>query len=218
WHPNIVVFSAIDFDFLRTMAVYAPLLFPNSDMPWAKPRFVLKDGQLVLVNVPTPSPEEIFSVSSIKDLPFITYDRFYIWEEWDREYWKAFNFSYLFRFIASWPAVWESRGYPSFDETVRTLNRELLRSFVRLAPSEGSIPLLVYLPVRTDLTEGTQAGYVPQGLRIMREAGAETIDLTPCLSEVDSANRVAPNEHYTPQSNVAVARCLREVVINHLPR
>jgi hypothetical protein len=218
WRPNIVVFSAIDFDFLRNMAVYAFLLFPDADMPWAKPRFVLKDGQLALLNVPTPSPEEIFSASSIRDLPFITYDRFYFSSEWDREYWKLFNFSYLFRFIVSWYPVWETQRSQVSDETLQTLNRELLRSFVRLASSEGSIPLLVYLPWQADFTNRrTQAGYVPPVLRLMRDTGAETIDLIPCLSEVDPANRFAPHAHYTPQTNVSVARCLRQVVINHLP-
>jgi hypothetical protein len=155
----------------------------------------------------------IFSARRIRDLPYITYDWFYASAEWDREYWKLVHFSYLVRVSVSWYPVSESRGSQVSDETFQALNRELLRSFVRLASSEGSIPLLVYLPTGRDFM-----GHVPGTLRLMRETGAETIDLTPCLREVNSADRFAPHGHYAPQANLAVARCLSEPVINHLPR
>ena len=61
-------------------------MFP--DWPFAKPRFVLDQGdKLVIVNRPLLKAEDISLPPYIHDLPFIEYDRAYRPTEWDRSGW-----------------------------------------------------------------------------------------------------------------------------------
>jgi hypothetical protein len=221
WHPDIVIFAFINHNVARTMSAYAFLLWPHGRMPWAKPRFVLTGEQLSIVNAPLPKPGEIFSRPSIRELPYISYDRAYRETEWDRHYWRYLHSSYLFRLLISWYPLWESPNEQTSDRTMKSINTMIFRSFFQAATSEGSIPIVVYLPDDSDFH--TANNYTPVGITIVQDAGIEPIDLTVCLSRISSTERYALLEdgtyrHYSPRSNALVASCLREVVITHLPR
>ena len=201
------------------MSAYAFLMWPHGRMPWAKPRFVLDGEQLSIQNAPLPKPEEIFSRRSIRELPYISYDRAYRETEWDRHYWRYLHSSYLFRLLISWYPVLESSSEQTSDRTMKSINTMIFRSFFRAAYSEGSIPIVVYLPDDSDFQ--TANNYTPVGIRIVQDAGIEPIDLTACLSRISSTERYALREdgtyaHYSPRGHAVVAECLRPVLISHL--
>ena len=221
WKPDIVIFGFISHDLLRTMSVYNFFLWPDWQLPAAKPRLVVKNNSLVPINVPTPHPEEIFSKSLIKDLPFIEYDQNYYWTQWERPYWRYFHLSYLFRFLISWYPVWEVPREETSDVTMEALSREISRSFVQLARAAGSIPIVVYFPLGEDLRNYSLnptsrnpwlAKFVPDPNVV------EVTDLTPCLHEVNGADRFLTDGHYSPKGYVAVAKCLQSVVLNHVSK
>jgi hypothetical protein len=221
WQPDIVIFAFINQDVVRTMFVYSFLNW--GEFPWAKPRFVLAGEQLSIVNTPLPRPEEIFSKRSIGELPFIRYDRAYRETEWARPYWRYFYSSYLFRLLISLYPRWEKDDERFSDRTMRSVNTAIFRSFSQAALSEGSIPIVVYLP---DLGHfHAPKNYTPVSITIVRDAGLEPIDLTECLSQIDLPERFVQQHestgsygHYSPKANALVASCLHEVVVTHVPQ
>jgi len=215
WHPDIVIFAFINADLMRTMSVYGFLLFPEGYMPWAKPRFVLAGEQLSILNAPLPKPDEIFSKRSIRELPYISYDRVYRETEWDRRYWRYLPPSYLFRLLHFWYPLWESPNEQTSDRTMKSINTTIFRSFFQAATSEGSIPIVVYLPDVHDFHAANND--TPVGITIVRDAGLEPIDLTTCLSQIGFTERFASAwGHYSSRANALVASCLLEVVTTHL--
>ena len=224
WHPNIVILGFIGDDLLRTMNVYRFLSSRGSGIPWAKPRFVLKDQRPLQVNVPLPEPKEIFSAKSIEDLPYINYELNYRPTEWDhRPYWRLAHSSYLFRFLISLYPLWDMPREEVSDEAMESINRVFFRSFIQQASSEGSIPILVYFPSAEDVLR-YQRSRTPVSLKVLREAGVMYTDLTPCLSDALYSKEVAPSDawtkqgagHYTRHGNAVVARCLHGVVAGYL--
>jgi hypothetical protein len=217
WHPDIVIFAFINHNVVRTMSVYGFLLWPEGYMPWAKPRFVLAGKQLSILNAPLPKPEEIFSRRSIRELPHINYHRAYRETEWDRHYWRYLPPSYLFRFLLFWYPHSESPNEQTSDRTMKSFNATIFRSFFQAATSEGSIPIVVYLPE----IDGFHAAnsYTPVGITMVRDAGLEPVDLTTCLSQISFTERfVTAYGHYSSRANAQVASCLLEVVTTHLSK
>src|SRR5262249_43884910 len=217
WHPNLVIFGLINQDFYRTMAVYTFVSFPEWEFPFAKPRFVVRGGQLATLNVPLPLPDVIFSKDSIEDLPFIEYDMGYNRTDWQ---WHYYHLSHLARFVVSrWPR-WEAPTGEVSDAAMLSINSEILRSFVKLATAEGSTPVIVYFPSRRDFLPNfsPSEGATNFAQSVFRAAGIEYIDLTQCIMEINGPNRfIVGHPHYSPQTNAVVAKCLHEAILNHLP-
>jgi hypothetical protein len=206
WKPKIVIFGFIGNDLIRTMNVYPFIGFPSWELPFSKPRFILRDGVLKKINVPPLAPEAIFSSGSISELPFLEYDSGYKLGDWQK---GLYQFSSLARLFVSRFPRWSVKN-PDVLETV-SVNASILKAFIRSATQIGAIPIVVYFPQeelqapRPDSTEKL----------VLREADIAYTDPTPCLLELNSADRFL-TWHYSPQANEKVAKCLHDVVVQKL--
>ncbi len=208
WKPDLVIFGLSEHDLYRSISVYGFLVFPESDFPFAKPRFTLTSDGLELINVPVLQPGEILASASIHELPFVSYDASYERSKWQRQFYHS---SYAVRFALS---RFQRRSFrPQVNARMQhDLNAALLDAFARLAESEGSTPLLVYLPTKlASLSGRSEARGETFSQQILRGAEYPQADLTRCLEEVDPADRYGIG-HYTPHACVVVARCLRDEV------
>lgn len=215
WHPDIAILGLISHDLLRTTMIYYAVGFPGAVVPGAKPRFILRDRHPVLLNVPLPRAEDVYAARSIRDLPFIDYDRMYRPTEWQRRW---YEFSYLLRLAISWsPQSGVGRSPPENEETA-SLNGAIIRSFVRDATDAGTIPIVAFLPSFMEFraTSGRLSGTLLLGMRVLEQSGVEFVDLTSCVEKVDERERFTAGWHYTPRANSAVGDCLRDIVEERL--
>jgi hypothetical protein len=109
---------------------------------------------------------------------------------------------------------WEAVGPDSSEDGLIATNAAILKTFVRSVKEEGSVPIVVFFPMKMDL--GREASYLPLGKRMLEQAGIPYVDTTPCVSEVNSADRFLV-EHYSPQGNEAVAKCVHKAMKESLP-
>ena len=72
WKPNIVILGFISHDLMRTMSVYPFIRFSTWELPFSKPRFILRDGVLKRVNVPPVAPKPSFRGDRFLSFPFLT--------------------------------------------------------------------------------------------------------------------------------------------------
>ena len=152
WDPRVVILAFIDGDIGRTMSVYSFLIFPGSDIPFAKPRFHLDpDDRLININQPLITPDAVLSTHSITDLPFVAHDKRYVQAEWDQPAWKYSYNSVIFRLLISVYPPSERAARPAVsDNMTRFINSAVLRSFVEDVSKSGGMPLVVYLPFPYD--------------------------------------------------------------------
>jgi hypothetical protein len=214
WHPDLVILGFINHDLYRSLAVYSFLSFPDWGFPFAKPRFMADRDGLRLINTPLPTPEVIFASRSITDLPYLQYEPGYHADEWE---WHPLYRSFLVRWLFSrFPRALEP-GADAIDETLISLNHEILLSFIKLAKTEGSTPLVVYFPTRGDF-KGEQfvlerRWEKERVLVQLHDQQIEYIDLTACLSRIPPGELfIAGRPHYSALGNRAVADCLMPAV------
>ncbi|MFO0778615.1 MAG: hypothetical protein U0223_13580 [Nitrospira sp.] len=195
--PRVVLFSLISHDLTRTMWVYPFLAVPQWDWPFSKPRFIVRDGELTVINVPTIAPSEIFAYSSPSDLPSLHHQPGYKRNDWET---SALHLSYLFRLFSTMYPEWKA----DYSTDTLSINKSILQSFVRSATESGSIPILIYFPSKADFSNPST---LPIGKQVLQEAGLPFLDPTPCLLEVNPTDRFLV-DHYSPAGNAAVAKCL----------
>lgn len=206
WNPKVVILSFISHDVRRTMWTYPFLAVPDWQMPFSKPRFVLRDDQLVLKNMPPLSPDAIFNRKSMSRVPFMMYDETYRPSEWQDRF---VDRSYLARLVVSLFPQWTAEHPDSSAEMRLSVNARILKAFIESATQAGTIPLIVYFPSRGEW--GDMSATTPLAKQVLQEAGLPYLDPTPCLAQLDSADRYLVT-HYSPQGNAAVAKCLADPV------
>jgi hypothetical protein len=206
WKPDVVVFGFPEVNFFRTMTVYPFINWPTWNMPFSKPRFVLNQGELRKLNVPTIPPEKMFAMASISDLPFLQYDRGYNASDWQDTLW---DLSYIKRLLTRhFPRWTETPAHLGEAERLR-LNREILKHFIRTAEDNGIVPLLVFFPQSPEL-DRLSKGQQTRAQRTLKTWDVPVLDTTPCLLEAGPIKDVyLPGDpHYSALGNAAVAKCV----------
>jgi hypothetical protein len=204
WHPNVIIFALSSHTSARTAGVYGLNMFSHSIIPWAQPRFQLQDHELIPINVPLPRLEEIATTTSISALPFVDHDWYFAPGRWELPRWRYLYNSYLFRLYTTCFPLNRIEGNADSEEAI---NHELLRSFVRTSKSDGSLPLVLYLPDQFDYKEPVRKD--TPSLKVLRTSGVDYVDLRSCLNMVDANDRfIAQGSHYSQNGSIAIARCV----------
>jgi hypothetical protein len=212
WKLNVAILSFIHDDLYRMVGVY-PFL-RGWQYPFSKPRFVLQDGELKLVNVPNQPPDAIFAVGSIWNLPLLDYDIQFIPDAWND---SRLYISYLARFLATVFPRRSDRGVHNSDEAIVNLGARLIEEFVASARPRNIEPLIVYLPAHSEFSSYTPV-LKDRVSHSVAEKGIAIHDLTACL-----IGHVAPAQlfvssgiHYSEAGNVALAKCVEPLVSSSL--
>ncbi|MGE3174403.1 MAG: SGNH/GDSL hydrolase family protein [Planctomycetota bacterium] len=190
---------------------YRPVYFPQSPMPFTKPRFVLRDDRLELLPSPYATGPDL--ARAIADGSVIDAVR-------DGEYWlepaPPLAFLCTSRLLAGWfayarrrewSALWQATDGEPFRVTLA-----LLEAFHREALTAGAraAPVLVF-PSQMDL-EWVTAGNAPFWTTLtdaLRARGIEFLDLSPALLAALGDRPPAAfyfGGHLVPEGNAVVAR------------
>lgn len=78
YNPDIVIFGFQPENIHRNLNIFRPLKSIRGDFPLSKPRFILKDGSLELVNSPTISVEDLIpTYQNLHESTLIKYEDYY---------------------------------------------------------------------------------------------------------------------------------------------
>lgn len=216
--PDLVILGFTDGALDRTMGVYSFLMgLQWVDSPWVGPRFGLQGGQLTVLNAPLPAVESVYAHESIRDLPAITYDRWYLTSEWEQPHWDVAYRSYLFRFLSTLYPIHNVVRPEATDEARAEVNAALFHAMDEAVRGSHSQFLVVYLPTMEDY--GYRRRYhAPVTPEVLQQVGIPFQDETNCLKQVEEAKRfLEKGIHYTPEGERRVAECLWPEVVNRLP-
>jgi hypothetical protein len=142
----------------------------------------------------------------------------YNWLEWERSPWRVLQHSFLFRLLTSWPSGPSLGRQEAFDVEARNLGQQVLNTFIESVRRDGAMPIVVYFPDRFELdsTANSQAHHVMLAPKIFRDAGLDYIDTTACINDVPPNRRFSPTGHYTVESNLAISKCLPEMILSKI--
>jgi hypothetical protein len=214
WKPQIVVIGIMSEMIKRSVNIYPFLQNPDWDFPFARPKLISNNGVPAVVNHPIPTAGTIFSFARIRDLPSLDLDEYYRLYLWERGgMWYLLEKSYIFRFAYSYRAPTDDREDERTEKALQ-LSQSVIQRLVREIVQDGAIPIVVYLPTKAELYRSidTEDESLPLAIRLFRNSGIEYLDPSPCLMKVETSKAYLGGGHYSPQSNVQVARCEESVL------
>jgi hypothetical protein len=216
WKPQIVLIGITSEEIRRIVNVYNFLMNPDWPvLPFVRPRLILKNGTPSPINLPVPTPAEVFAHTTIRELPYLDQDAYFRRVEWERDgLWHFLQKSYFFRLLIFLRSPIDPPREGVSEETMRALGQHVITTMVRDVREQGAIPLVVHFPYQFELRKAAEYGdkYVPLSVRMLREAGIDYYDMTPCLIEAKAFDEYMPGSHYSPTANAVIAKCLEPIV------
>ena len=206
--PDIVffVFQAENLD--RNVNVFR-LLYPQSGFVYSKPRFILEDGSLSLVNSPALPPEEILDVFKTLDShPLASHEAFYVGRDSRSPLLKASRLAGL-AYVALnrlQEAETQMQKYGPASERGQ-LGMAIVDAFAADVASSGATFIVLHLPRKDHLKEFHEGKQLPWRFLLDNlETVYHYINAEDFLGvEYTDASYYQPGYHYGPEINARIA-------------
>ena len=216
WQADVTIFGFLSASPLRNFTVY-PFLDPHLELPFSKPRFVLQDDALILLNNPPVSVREMLGMPALDSLPLVDEDHLFQVGHWSTPLATPL---YLTRYLVSRLPRYRTPEERLSVDVVAALGTRIIAELVSDIRAAGSVPMVVYLPVQADLTGGP-VGLRDELIRRLVAVGIPVLDMAECLErampvqeafiapELRRSGQADPGPaHYSPRGNAAIAGCL----------
>ena len=212
-----VVVMGLQFENIaRHLMVFRLIAYPQSAIPFSKPRYYFEGPLLMTANRPTVPPEKIpETLATFHQSPLRRFETFFTEKYQHRWYLRSRLVGVLVESLRRDQAD-RLPNFGLLDGEGVVLTRRILEMFRNDVQVTGRPFLLVYLPLKQNIQARLDGGADPAEplLAIFRQSFT-VVDPTERL--VDAARRggvdiVAPG-HYTAIGNAAVAEALAEAIV-----
>lgn len=222
YRPDIVMIGFFSDNIYRNVNVFRPFYTVGTDIPLAKPRYILEDGRLVLLPNPLPELSQYANLLA-NPAPVLAalgrHDYFF------HSRYHAGGLAFLpsvrlFQVVRNrlqqrgTAIVNEKTGYYNVDSEAFKVTAAVIDEFVDAVHHAGSMPIIVVMPSAWDIEQHRREDtsvYAPL-LAHFRTEGYRYVDLAEGFEESGKGvpvGELAPN-HYSPEGNRLVAKVLWE--------
>lgn len=228
--PDIVIFGLQMENTLRNTNIIRPLINNGTGYPFSKPRFILDEGKLRLLNNPAIPPQEIPQIMrDIEAWDLVRYEEFYTPEDFDDHIWFK---SKLFALMEATLRERQYRWTQYFNKETWDLSKEpaqltlnIIQNFKQSVEDQGGKFIIVRLPIRQDIStllDGEDFQYKELLAEIDKDNDViypeyerlkYVFDLN--LSSIDKLFTREAGGHYSAFTNELVADVIAEFIINH---
>lgn len=204
YEPQIVIFGLQLDNIMRNGNLARPLYFPNTEIPFFKPRFLLEKNGLKLVNTPTPSPDKIMGI--VENFNTWEYSEYEYWYDKDKYKNHIFLNSKLISFCYSFLNEKYFKKRSAREQDLESLSLAIISAFKAGVESKGKSFYVIFLPTTGNLKSSDIAF-----LRKVDQVAAVINPQSRFLAEADKlgVQALIPG-HYSSIGNKIVADVLME--------
>ena len=201
----------------RDVTLFRIVAFPGTGIPFSKPRYILDDGKLELINRPTVAPEDVpNTLANFHRWPLAKYEPSYT--EKYQHHWYTPS-----KLICTVVDLWSQRKTATHDQPddlfaangeAMNITVPLLERYRAEVAKTGKPFVLIYFP-RADVIDAVLAGKPdPWQPHLDRLRGFTIVDPTPRLVAYAKEHGTASlyNGHYSPAGYKLVAEALAEAL------
>ncbi|MBF0489110.1 MAG: SGNH/GDSL hydrolase family protein [Candidatus Omnitrophica bacterium] len=214
YKPSIVIFGMQLENMNRNVNLIRRIYAPGSGIPFAKPRFILKNGNLSLINVPTPDSQEIVDIMNhFSSWNLAKYEDWYKPEEYQG---NILLRSKLIAFVYSWFKD-KNEGHRTYDKDFEKLSLKIITSFKEDVESAGVKFYVIYLPSKNVMNLIKTKKMIPYKSFFEKLEGTVPIihPEAQFLKEAVDIEKFIPL-HYSPQANKTVADVVADFILQRM--
>lgn len=216
--PHLVIFGLQMEDAKRNMNLIRPIYFPGTSLPFSKPRFILQDNELKLINSPTIPFEEILNViENITTWDMVKYEHFFNPEDYHDKIWSRSKLVSLILEVTQSEPDPESSSYDISGELAKVALK-IIQELERDVESHSGVLLVVHLPKSSDLADVLQNGVLEYSELLEKiKENHHLIDAQQkLLKEIKTSSLdtlFTPRVHYTAKGNEVIANTISNFIV-----
>jgi lysophospholipase L1-like esterase len=159
--PQLVVFGLQFENFQRNTNLVRAIYNPRTGLPFAKPRFVLEDDRLRLVNHPCVAPQDLPEVlRNFDKWPWSQHEAHYRAEDYQSRWWQASRLLTFVENVIGEALLAEESDYQANSDDAR-LCLKIIENFADSVASVGAQFIVLVMPKRKDLEYAMVHGEFP---------------------------------------------------------
>lgn len=219
FNPDIVIFGFVAKDAERNLNILRQILQPNTSIPFSKPRFVLQNDELQLVNSPTlPINEIVPTLRNFHNHELSKYESFYD-SRYSQTWWVWSKFlSVLIDSLGLNPTIQNPDGIyiPTDGNEYVSIARAITRQFSDSVTTNNHQFVVVYLPDRKtleNLEANTNNPYL-ETLQLLPEFEEQYVYLDAQLAFNDNLVFTAAQAHYDENQSKKVGTYLARQIVD----
>ncbi|MCX5679772.1 MAG: hypothetical protein NTZ95_03855 [Candidatus Omnitrophica bacterium] len=207
YDPQIVIFGLQLENINRNVNLARPLCYPNSGIPLFKPRFILEQNVLKLINTPTPLPDKIIDIVSQFDT--WEYSKYEGWYEKDKYQDHIFLNSKLISLCYSLINEKCFKKEVEYKEGSEVLSLAIIQKFKEEVESRGKTFYVVFLPKKPELKS--------KNIGFLEKMDKSIVIINPLSSFLKEAGKSSVKAlilvHYSAKGNKIVADALTDFIL-----
>jgi hypothetical protein len=219
FQPQIVVLGLTHHDADKNLNLFRWFAEPDTGIPFMKPRLLLKQDQLRLINVPTPRLEDLPGlVAHFGDWPLARYEGHYDPANFRETFWQHSALLALLHAQFDAPATPKPGALsPEAESDAERLTVGIIRQFKAEAQAAGSTFYIVHLPDETDLHALQDTGTYPFA-KFLDEIKASATVIQPEYALLDATHgrnldRYFHDSHYTADFNPVIGKAIADALL-----
>lgn len=153
YDPDIVIFGFMSSDLDRNVNIFRRVFRPNGGISLTKPRFILTDQGLELLNQPTLQPEELIAVfESFESHPLAPYEHYYQGRHVAGRWWTSSRLAaFIYEALKQQNEEIEKRRNWGPDSERGMLGQAIVDAFAADVMAHDAEFFVLYLPGKWDL-------------------------------------------------------------------
>ena len=220
--PQLVVLGFQPENIKRNLNLLRPLYDPRSELPFAKPRFVLAEGRLAMINVPVPPLDQVIpTLRNLDSWELLPYEYFYDPRDYRGTWWRGSKLlAVAADLLGNQDDEWFlKRVIHRREGEEQPLALAIIQAFADEAAGNTATFLIVHLPVREDLEILPRLGRLPY--QSFLDALDDRYHVVRTEQQLLAAGRDSGytniySGHYTPLGNRIVARAIYDYLAEQL--
>lgn len=154
YHPHLVLFGFSAGNSLGNVNLMPMLENPESSIPFTKPRYILENGGIRLINSPTPPPEQIPGImSNLPTWPPITHEFFYSKSDFEMKPWRLSKLTALLEAKMGNPRSLHTPIFYQLQDEPARVSLGIVRQFAKDVESAGCTFWIAHIPHHIELDD-----------------------------------------------------------------
>ncbi len=214
--PDVVIFGFDAENVNRNVNLIRAIYQPKTELPFAKPRFVLDGDTLRLINVPVVPPEQLVeTIENLEAWDLAKYEYFFNPRDYHDSFWFR---SRLLAFGLSLNAgQGTKRHLYSLNQEPAQLTLKIIQTFKQEVEAAGQKFMVIHLPRESNMAT-LLAGDTLEYADLLAEIGRTNTTIYPeqrLATEAQASSLEALFKgHYSPHGNQVIAEVVAESLIS----
>ncbi|MBC8182529.1 SGNH/GDSL hydrolase family protein [candidate division KSB1 bacterium] len=220
--PDLVILGFQGENVKRNVNIFRAIYMKHTASPFSKPRFIMENDSLRLINSPTvPILKIVDTMKNFGEWELSKYEYFFNPNDYQTVFWKKSRLlSFIYSEVNKIAQPEDKKPFYSIEKEPALLTLKIIQEFKKSAEKNGGRFMIVHLPIQSDilnLLHGKELVYSELLQKIEKSSDIVFPELEMVeAAKISSVDSLFGITHYSDEANKIVGDVLAKYIFSHI--